>query len=270
MRKTVSLLLALFLCLPTALVACGHTHQWESTWSHDSDHHWQACTNEDCDEYVGIEAHSFDGGVVITAATRGESGMKRHTCRVCGATSDRPYTLKTTVSAGEFAAAFDFGENYTVSVTLKNGDDTSDYRYARNGNILTLAERGAQGYLVTAYYALEGGICYQYDILVGADTPTYTQTVRGAMSETEWNDFCTERIYGLQALCAFNLYTYNGGTKTYQAASVNLADGTLTGVSLAFTDGALVACSFTQESGLYTVMLFTYGQAPAVTLPDAQ
>ena len=48
MRKTVSLLLALFLCLPFVLAACGHSHKWDSAWSHDSEHHWQACTDEAC------------------------------------------------------------------------------------------------------------------------------------------------------------------------------------------------------------------------------
>lgn len=271
MRKTVSLLLALMLCLPLALAACGHSHKWDSAWSHDRDHHWHACTEKDCDEYVGIEAHSFDAGVVTTPATRGESGIKRHTCTVCGATADLPYTLKTTVSAGEFAAAFDLGANFTATVTQSFGEEAADQRLTRNGNLLCYEQYEDGAWQAISYLSLEGDTCYQYNASYGAEgIAGYSKIPRDDITPATFDESVSSFVLPA-ALCSFSLYSYNASTKTYQAAEVTLSNGTaLSGISLAFTEGRLVAAAYTLPQGQETIqvlLLITYGTAPAITPP---
>lgn len=66
-KKLLSFILAICLMMPCALVltACGgskdpeHTHEYETTWSTSSTHHWYACKGDDCSEKKDNATHSF-------------------------------------------------------------------------------------------------------------------------------------------------------------------------------------------------------------------
>ena len=67
--------------LALALVGCGHTHDFETTWSHDQTYHWHACKGcdevSDKGEHVYVESETLSG--------------KRFTCSSCGYSYDKTY-----------------------------------------------------------------------------------------------------------------------------------------------------------------------------------
>ena len=59
------------------------THNYSSTWSHDEDNHWHACTDEGYETLKADEAeHTYKD--VVTPATYEVEGYTTHTCTVCG------------------------------------------------------------------------------------------------------------------------------------------------------------------------------------------
>lgn len=65
-----------------------HTHKFTDTWMISVTHHWYLCS---CGKTANYEPHKDDGGVIISAPTATSSGLRKHSCAVCG------YTLRTTV-----------------------------------------------------------------------------------------------------------------------------------------------------------------------------
>lgn len=59
-----------------------HTHTISEGYSYDETNHWKTCTG--CDDKIDLEKHSFDGGAIITQATKETEGEKVYTCTVCG------------------------------------------------------------------------------------------------------------------------------------------------------------------------------------------
>ena len=73
---------------------CGETktekiekleHAHSEDWLKNAEEHWHAATCEHSTERVGVSAHEWGDGVVVTAATCLKTGLKRFTC-VCGET----------------------------------------------------------------------------------------------------------------------------------------------------------------------------------------
>lgn len=120
MKKILSLILTLCMCLTmgTVLTACdfgttdpGHTHTYETVWSHDDTYHWYVCEDKTCVETSQKAEHSIENGV----------------CSVCGYEQSAP-TPQPTPSANEvteeqFNAAFAF-EGIT-SVTVQSESNTN-------------------------------------------------------------------------------------------------------------------------------------------------
>lgn len=120
MKKILSLILTLCMCLTmgAVLTACdfgttdpGHTHTYETVWSHDDTYHWYACEDKTCVETSQKAEHSIENGV----------------CSVCGHEQSAP-TPPPTPSANEvteeqFNAAFAF-EGIT-SVTVQSESNTN-------------------------------------------------------------------------------------------------------------------------------------------------
>ena len=58
-------------------------HNYSSTWSHDQQKHWHACTDKGYENLKSDEAnHVFED--VITPPTHKSGGYTTHTCTVCG------------------------------------------------------------------------------------------------------------------------------------------------------------------------------------------
>ena len=58
-------------------------HQAADEWSKDAVNHWHACTHNGCTEKLDSAAHTWDAGVITTAATCTTKGVKTFTCSVC-------------------------------------------------------------------------------------------------------------------------------------------------------------------------------------------
>lgn len=120
MKKILSLILTLCMCLTmgTVLTACdfgttdpGHTHTYETVWSHNDTYHWYACEDKTCVETSQKAEHSIENGV----------------CFVCGHEQSNP-TPQPTPSANEvteeqFNAAFAF--EGIASVTVQSESNTN-------------------------------------------------------------------------------------------------------------------------------------------------
>lgn len=64
-----------------------HTHTASEAWEKDTAYHWHVCAAGD-GEVLDKEAHTWNAGVVTTAATTEKEGTKTYTCSVCGATKE--------------------------------------------------------------------------------------------------------------------------------------------------------------------------------------
>ena len=130
MKKTVSLLLAVCMCLSVGvmLTSCGggeHTHTYKTEWSKDAAHHWHACEGEACTEVADKAEHAWNDGEVTTPPTAEANGVKTVTCTVCGQTKTETleYVPDTTVTQEEWRSALAKENFYNVTLLY------SDYRY---------------------------------------------------------------------------------------------------------------------------------------------
>lgn len=111
-------------------------HKFSSAWTSDAENHWHAST---CGHEVVSDqaAHTWNSGVVTTAPTFSETGIKTYTCTVCGktkteeipATGDSEGILKSMAAAikdkveketlylNDIVFAFD-DDNLTVNTTV--------------------------------------------------------------------------------------------------------------------------------------------------------
>lgn len=95
MKKTVSLLLAVCMCLSIGmlLTSCGHKHTYETEWSKDETHHWYACEGEDCTDVADKAEHTWNDGEVTVEPTAEADGVKTFTCTICGQTKTEPVSF---------------------------------------------------------------------------------------------------------------------------------------------------------------------------------
>ena len=83
------------------LASCDdHEHVFEDKWTSDSDYHWHACENANCDEYEDKDEHDFE-------LTYDENGDPYNKCKVCG----KKNTKVSTAPAHDHV----FAEEYTSS-----------------------------------------------------------------------------------------------------------------------------------------------------------
>lgn len=127
MKKLVSLLLAVCICLSVGvmLTACGHEHTYETEWSKDATHHWHACEGEDCTDVADKAEHTWNEGEITTPATTEAKGVKTYTCTVCSQTKTEEfeYVPDHTVSEEEWKSALAKENFYNVTLLY------NDYRY---------------------------------------------------------------------------------------------------------------------------------------------
>ena len=281
MKKNISLLLAVCMSLSVCLVltACGHTHTYETEWSKDATHHWHACEGEGCTDVADKAEHEWNGGEVTTQPTPDDDGVKTFTCTVCAGTKTEPveYVADTTVTEDEWSAAFDLGNNFTVTMQATHpvlqqtvtGTQERDGNKFSNLQIMVDDTTGDTIGTNERYSEIVDTVWYDYRYDLANE-----EFDKIASSSTVAE--CLTRLYeGFlpQAIRDFGDYTYDEDTDSYVAESIEyMSSAVLNNVSLKFVDGKLVSFSYTMEadgaSVPYTIS-FTYGDAE-VTLPTIE
>lgn len=84
--KLRKLLKAFFMLSVVCIIAACtvHEHTYSTDWSGDDKNHWHQATCEHKNATEGKEAHTWDGGSVVTESTCSVKGTKKYTCTVCG------------------------------------------------------------------------------------------------------------------------------------------------------------------------------------------
>ena len=67
----------------------GHTHNWDTSWSSNTSHHWHNCTAVGCtvsdnSQKNGYAAHTASGWIIDRPATATQDGTRHKACTVCG------------------------------------------------------------------------------------------------------------------------------------------------------------------------------------------
>ncbi len=188
---------------------------------------------------------------------------------------------RTTVTADEFAAVRQFGENWKlVMVSTHPTEGTMSEVVMREGNKFSMVSemKDAQGAVVdanSAYAEIVGAVFYEY-------IPRYnaSEELEGYRKEVI-EGTVQENIEGLldgyipSMFLDFTKYTYNEQTKRYELASIQVEaypGGPMTeviNVAFTFADGKLKGFDYSIVMGGATVtyqQVYSYGNA-AVTLP---
>ncbi len=85
MRKKWWLLIGIVLNMILLLTSCKtHVHTFSNTWEYDEQLHWQSATCEHPDEKIMEASHVYNEWVEVSEATEEQTGLKKHSCIVCG------------------------------------------------------------------------------------------------------------------------------------------------------------------------------------------
>ncbi len=97
--------------------ATGHTYS--DAWSYDETDHWHDCTANDGAKDA-LAAHTYDGGVVTTAATSTTPGVMTYTCTVCGRsyTEEIPATAPTVDTSIKHSASILVRDKFGMSIGI--------------------------------------------------------------------------------------------------------------------------------------------------------
>ena len=101
------------------------THNYSSTWSHDEDNHWHACTDNGYENLKSNEsAHNYN--ITIIEPTYESGGYTLHSCETCG------YSYKDNETAKlnhNYSSSWSYDEAYHWHACLDSGykDLKSDY-----------------------------------------------------------------------------------------------------------------------------------------------
>ena len=124
MKKQLSLLLAVCMCLPLcfSLASCDFTlpsHSYDTAWSSNDTHHWHACTDEGCTAFSDKAEHVWGDA----------TGADMSICSVCLATKvDDTPTPGVDLTEEEWSALqqSEKFENITMRLVGTFLDDTAD------------------------------------------------------------------------------------------------------------------------------------------------
>ncbi|MDE7379511.1 MAG: hypothetical protein K2N14_00525, partial [Clostridia bacterium] len=117
---------------------CGETktekidkleHAHSEDWLNNAEEHWHAATCEHSTERVGVSAHEWGDGEVVSAATCLKTGVKRFTC-VCGETK----TEKIEKTTHSFSETYSKDENNHWRVCTTEGCNQISDEHAHNWN----------------------------------------------------------------------------------------------------------------------------------------
>ena len=79
-------------------------HNYATTWTSDSTHHWYKCQNSGCTSVKDKTSHTFGAWVVDKAPTCTATGTRHHDCTVCGKTVSE--TMSTVSTAHNYASGW--------------------------------------------------------------------------------------------------------------------------------------------------------------------
>ena len=277
MKKILSIILAVMMCFAavTTLASCGHKHEYKTDWSSDATHHWHACADAECTEPADKAEHTWDAGTVKSFADT------EYACTVCGYT--KTVAATTTVSADQWAAAMDLGENFTISAEqIYPGMGKEVYVFKRAGNLFSdVSEEYAEGETAASdtscsYGKIDGEVYYDYypryegeegsEQFVGYHVQASSDTVQENIDEV-LDEFLPDVLRDMTK------YTHNTTTGYYECAEMTFEmygmPFTLQNVKLGFRDGKLVYFAYdivNTDMTMNTAGSITYGGA-SVTLP---
>lgn len=130
MKKTLSLILALCMCLTlgASITGCSsgsedsnHTHSFETSWSYNEEYHWHVCEVDNCTEISDKKIHDWIRHTEFDIeATKDEDGVLAYICEVCGKIKKESVTFNG-ISDDEWNAIIDASnfENYTLQDQTK-------------------------------------------------------------------------------------------------------------------------------------------------------
>ena len=251
MKKALCMILALLTCLAacTALVACGHEHQFSEEWNKDTTHHWHDCADEDCEEQSEKAEHDWDEGTVTLHPTASTDGVLKYTCKVCGAGKTESIPADPTATEAEWAEAFLMqDENFVMTIVRGNKNLIVK---KRGGIVMTTDPQTVN--LSQNYYVVESGKYYCY-------TVDGEQVTKAEITQQAYQSATT--LVDLQAL-AYGDFTYSSSGLSYTAASITVDGVTYENVHIAFAAKKITNISFTRkEAGKPNeefVITVTYG-----------
>ena len=184
---------------------------------------------------------------------------------------------KTTVTAEEFAAAFELGENWAVTREAENSAEQQKMQmtYKRDGNKFVATQTvlstvdNSELYSREQYAEVADNVFYVY--WYDSEAQAYVKEASEDSVEDSIADF-TEEILP-EVFKDYSKFTYSEENKNYVAESLSIDEGgytnTIQNVTFAFEDGKIVSMGFSVEMGGTAIayeVTFTYGDA-SVTLP---
>lgn len=103
----------------------GHTHRYGEQWESNSSKHWHVCA---CGKKAEESNHSWDKGVVTSAASCRKEGVKTYTCTVCEETKTETIPVSNHSYSANTTAATCTDRGYTSYTCSVCGDSyTDDY-----------------------------------------------------------------------------------------------------------------------------------------------
>jgi len=198
-----------------------------------------------------------------------------------GASVTLPYSSgiapKKTVTADEFEAAFDLGENWAVTYEAENFAEQQKMQvtYKRDGNKFVATQTvlstvdNSEVYSRVQYAEVADNVFYMY--WYDSEAQAYVKEASEDSVEDSIADF-TEEVLP-KFFNDYSKFTYSEENKNYVAESLPYSNGgystTFYNVTLAFEDCQIVSIDYFIESGgslVSYVIVLTYGDA-SVTLP---
>lgn len=219
--------------------------------------------------------HTWDDGTITTPATKTEKGVKTFTCTKCSETKTEPvdYVPKTTVTATEWEAAFDLGDNWTVSYTATHPvyQQTMAAVQKTAGNKFHSHEelRDEAGAVLDSedeYAEIVDGVWYDYSY--DEDEGKFVKRSSSDTVEYRLNNMI--EYYLPDYIRNPEEYTYDTEAGAYIADVIVGDHASIDNVTLRFEDGKLVSMTYSitmQDTVVPYALTFTYGDA-TVTLPS--
>ncbi len=200
--------------------------------------------------------HTWDAGVVTTPATFTAKGEKKFTCTACSETKTEEFEAVTTVTADQWASAFNFGDGachltITASAEMTQGGITASMamgmEYIVNENVMygksteSMTMNGeTQEEVYEMYYVKDGDAYYEFSKETVEGQLVW---VRETITAEEFANAKTEVDLSEGLPFAFANATYDAATKTYTVADIPAnADEYQPGyknIKLQFADGKL-------------------------------
>jgi len=241
--------------------ACGYTrsvnHDFTGEWQKNDAEHWHVCKTDGCDVTDTKAAHTWNEGEITTPATKEADGVKTFTCTACSKTKTEAVKIKTTVTAEEWAKAFEALENCEIKVVQD--------LYALDGDEWILGQENTRvidyaitedGYLKSNEWVdhlyVKSGLTNYYYYKYHKNSPSVwkRETVNAIPAITTDGPI----VVLMQTLEKFSEFTYNEETKLYEASNVvyinEHEDGTLTfeKVYIGFEDGKITHFTYVANS----------------------